>query len=115
MKFNNLYVVAVIFLTLIAACSNKSSILTFEPELLEDCKQGHEVNVNWDIKGAYPNTKNIALYVGGGGKESLFAQGGITGSAKTGPWAFPGTHFTLRDNDTKQLLEEASIDGPKCK
>ena len=105
---------ALVFSTLLVACSNKSTNLTFDPPVLKDCN-GFEVNVIWDVSIEHPNTRTIALYVNNGVNENLFAQGGSIGSAKTGPWARPGTRFILKDNETKQLLEEASIGGPACK
>jgi hypothetical protein len=95
-------------------CSNKSENLTFDPPLLKDCEVGKEVIVNWNVEIAHPNVTSISIYITDGVKETLFAQGGAVGNSKTGPWARPGTHFILRDNETKKMLEESTIDGPKC-
>jgi hypothetical protein len=113
-KYLSLLVLAL--LTFVVGCENKSTNITLLPDTLDDCKKPSEISVNWDVTIGYPNTYNVAIYVLDSlGKETLFAQGGRTGNIKTGSWVYPGAHFILRDSDTKQLIEDVSVHGPKCK
>ena len=118
MKFLKLTVIISITTLLISGCSNdsqsESKIFTFEPKLLDDCSQGHEVTVNWDIKSHYPEVTDIDLYVSDGNKETLFAQGQAIGSAKTGFWTYPGTRFIIKDSKNNKTLEDFAMSGPKC-
>lgn len=67
----------------------------------------NQVTLNWDA----PGSSGVQLYVGSP-EGTLFAEGGPTGSAKTGNWAVTGMVFYLVDSVTGQTLAFATVPPP---
>lgn len=71
--------------------------------------------VKWDVRNSYPGVDAIQITVVEGTKESIFADGGAYGEAKTGLWVRPGIpRFILKDKTNGKVLGEGIVNGPKC-
>lgn len=84
------------------------------PSTLADCAQGRIVTLKWDFRTSHPNVSDLEVYTGAPGKETLFAAGGNPGEAATGPWAYPGTVFLLKDKASGEELTQVKVLGPDC-
>lgn len=90
--------------------------LTVSPGTLSACDPGSETLVQWDANASGSPTDGVELWVGAGQEDAkLFAAGGATGEARTGPWARPGTHFVLKNKNDGKVIAEATVGGPVCK
>lgn len=93
--------------------SVSSDKFSIEPSSLTQCEPASEVAVAWNFP-ELPATSKLELYVNSDGTEKLFAASGNVDGAKTGPWARPGTRFLLKSEDTKEVVAEAVVGGPRC-
>lgn len=93
--------------------SVSSAQFSIEPSSLAQCEPASEVAVTWNFPDL-PATTKLELYVNTDGTEKLFAASSNVDSAKTGPWARPGTRFLLKSEDTKAVVAEAVVGGPRC-
>jgi hypothetical protein len=90
-----------------------SAKFSIEPLSLTQCDPASEVAVSWNYPELPASTK-VELYVNSDGTEKLFAASGNVDNAKTGPWARPGTRFLLKSQETKEVIAEAVVGGPRC-
>jgi len=87
--------------------------LTVDPPRLEDCKVVKVVKVEWDVPPG-TNIKEVSIFVSGPkDPEKLFTNGGLKGSAETGPWAHAGMKLVLREKDKPRILAQTSIGTAK--
>jgi hypothetical protein len=93
--------------------SVSSDKFSIAPSSLTQCEPASEVAVAWNFP-ELPATTKLELYVNSDGTDKLFAASGNVDSAKTGPWARPGTRFLLKSEDTKEVVAEAVVGGPRC-
>lgn len=89
--------------------ASAKGLLKADPMTLASC-QPAVVTVAWDISSLTPGLNNVEIYAG----EALFASGGSTGSSATGPWALPGSRFTLKGVPGGKELDTLVIGGPVC-
>ncbi|NIJ67760.1 hypothetical protein [Xanthomonas sp. 60] len=90
-----------------------SEKLSITPRSVPACDPGSEVTVSWNYS-ELPAESKLELYVVGDGSEKLFVASNNVNSAKTGPWARPGTKFVLKAESASQVLAEAVVGGPRC-
>ncbi len=104
---------------LLAACQNSSqktaaaSVLSVTPSSMTTCVPAAVADVHWDVS-RHAGVNTVQIYIGTGRSEKLFAEGGATGDAKTGPWVRPGTVFTAKARYSGRVLGTATIAGPTC-
>ena len=93
--------------------SGSGAKLVVEPPTSTACTPaapGTVAKVSWDSSAA--NVTKVKVYVRGtDGKETLFAAGGVTGSAPTGRWINANTTFVLKDDSDTRILAEVAV---KC-
>lgn len=77
------------------------------------CDSGAEVKLTWNAS-ANPAIAETELLVGEGQSSKIFAAGGPTGEADTGPWVYSGTVFVLRNKSDQAELDRVVIAGPTC-
>ncbi|GAB3362734.1 hypothetical protein GCM10027431_01190 [Lysobacter rhizosphaerae] len=77
------------------------------------CDVGTVAKFNWDLS-SNPAISEVELLVGDGPEAKLFAAGGRTGEAETGPWVYSGTTFVLRNKADQAELDRVVISGPTC-
>lgn len=96
------------------AASTKNPIkLTVTPSRMTQCDPAVEAIVQWDAS-AMPTITTIEIWASDGGEFKLFAAGGATGEAKTGPWTRPGSRFRVLDPSENKALAELQVSGPQC-
>lgn len=93
-----------------AVSSDKFSV---NPRSVTQCDPASEVTVSWNYP-ELPADSKLELYVDSDGSEKLFAVSINMDTAKTGPWARPGTRFVLKSESTKEVVAEAVVGGPRC-
>lgn len=129
---SKLMYLAVLLITvlLLAACQQRSSatqsasvkgteqaqagILAVEPAAMTACDPAVQAVVTWDAVSD-PGVNMVSVYVSSGASEKLFAQGGVKGQARTGPWTRPGVTFTAKDQASGAVLGSVTVRGPDCK
>jgi Bacterial Ig-like domain (group 3) len=88
----------------IASAAGAQATLTASPNPLP---AGVDVTtLTWNA----PGTSNVQVHVGSA-SGTLFAGGGSTGSATTGPWAGAGQIFYLVDAPTQAVLAQLTLQG----
>lgn len=89
-------------------------ILRADPETLSKCESA-TVSISWDASKLYPALTAVEIHVTATGEATgkLFAAGGATGTATTGPWAKPGLVFVARDTIGNEL-DRITLGGPVC-
>lgn len=80
---------------------------------IASCSRRVEVAFEWNI-GRTVATESVQLWVGEGTAAKLFAAGGATGSAVTGPWTAPATVFVLRNGTDNAEIDRLVIPGDPC-
>lgn len=77
--------------------------LQANPLSLDLCtSNGRPVEITWDVTQA--KLSKVKVLVKGGDRDTkLWAEGGAVGRQLTGDWVFPGTEFTLADEQDKPL------------
>jgi hypothetical protein len=102
---------------LLAACQHSSQVtagvLRVTPSSMAACHPAAVADVRWDAS-RHAGVNTVLIYVGTGSSEKLFAEGGATGDAKTGPWVRPGTVFTAKAKYSGNVLGTVTIAGPTC-
>lgn len=96
------------------AVAQPAAVVSVDPATMAACDPAVEATVRWDVRATHPDIATVAVYVGNGSDQKLFAQAGASGEAKTGPWTRPGTTFQLKNNASGELLGEATVGGPSC-
>ena len=113
----------------LAGCHSNSATITFTPSALKDCGANKNapttIEVHWDATRAnlkqgvavrVTNEKTPARTgVFGGAPGTPWIAGGASGSATTGPWAFPGTTFYVTDAKSGDVLGTAKVPSAPCK
>lgn len=89
-------------------------LINISPANMTACNPAAVGIVKWDVRSAHPESAAVSIYAGTGPDAKLFASGGPTGDAKTGPWVHPGSQFQLKDQVTGQDLGLIIVGGPKC-
>lgn len=135
MYTHHLMLIAAVALT-VAACQNESAppvsnqgvgtaatatvdaksspVISVDPATLKSC-DNVVASVKWDATKGGSTADSTEIWTGPSSSDTkLFAAGGATGEAKTGPWSHPGTHFILKDKKDGKVLGEAVIGGPTC-
>ena len=77
------------------------------------CDVGVVTQFHWDA-ASKPAVTGIELIAGEGADAKLFAAGGPTGDAETGPWVYSGATFILRNTSDQAELDRIVISGPPC-
>ena len=97
------------------AASPGHGVLQADPATLRSCEPAI-VNLRWDIVSSHPDVKSVEVHVIAPGETAgkLFAAGGPTDAAATGPWAKPGLVFLLSDTAGKEL-DRITLGGPDCR
>ena len=90
-----------------------TSVLTVTPSSMAACNPAAVADVHWDAS-QHAGVNTVQIYIGTGSSEKLFAEGGATGDAKTGPWVHPGTVFTAKATDSGKMLGMVTVAGPTC-
>ncbi len=91
-----------------------AGVLSVTPSSMAACDPAAVADVHWDAS-RHAGVNTVQIYIGTGSSEKLFAEGGATGDAKTGPWVRPGTVFTAKAMDSgKMLLGIVTVAGPTC-
>jgi hypothetical protein len=67
--------------------------------------------VKWRLEEAAATKVELRIKSASG---TLFAEGGRSGSAKTGKWVVPGLRFVLRDPGAGEVLAEVIAQKPVC-
>ena len=93
--------------------AQSSAQLRTEPASLSDCN-AKVINVIWDLSKTHPGENAVEIWVGEHDSAKVFAAGGNSGQAMTGPWATPGTTFSLRLPNKTETLAQAIVGGPNC-
>jgi hypothetical protein len=70
-----------------------------------------EVRFSWD---ATAKTDTVEVWVGDASGKKLWVRSEAKGQDTTGPWAFPGMEFEVRDARTGTALANAKIGGRDC-
>jgi hypothetical protein len=94
--------------------SQISNQIFVEPATLSSCGVGKIVTVKWDVRAEKPAITDVEIFTGAPMKETLFAAGGPTGEAATGPWASPGTVFILKNKADGKNVAHIVVGGPTC-
>ena len=81
---------------------------------MKACDPAAVGTVKWDVRSAHPGSATVSIHAGIGPDATLFAAGGATGDAQSGPWVRPGDQFRLTDNATGRELGQITVGGPKC-
>lgn len=89
-------------------------LVSVEPAELKSCDKLEVVSVRWNVNQVEPEVQLVEVWTGPAANESVFASGGKTGEGVTGPWAMPGTIFTLKDKGTGKVLSRTTVGGPAC-
>ena len=87
----------------------KNNLLKAEPINLQSCEPS-VVEISWDITALAPDVADVEVYAG----DALFASGGATGTAPTGPWVIPGGRFIMKSKGSGDVLDELLVGGPDC-
>ena len=90
-----------------------AAVLSVTPSSMAACDPAAVADVHWDAS-SHAGVNAVQIYVGSGSSEKLFAEGGATGDAKTGPWVRPGTVFTAKAKDSGKILGAVTVAGPTC-
>ena len=77
------------------------------------CHPAAGADVRWDAS-RHAGVNTVQIDIGTGSSEKLFAEGGATGDAKTGPWVRPGTVFTAKAKASGKMLGTVTVAGPTC-
>jgi len=85
---------------------------TAQPDALGVCAANAIIRLSWDARSS--GEQNVAIFVGQGDAEKLFAHGGSEGSQETGPWVQPNTVFTLRSRDNRKELARLTVGSKNC-
>ena len=96
-----------------AISARSSKQLRIEPATLRDCVAS-VTNVAWDLSATLPGQNAVEVWTGEGDSAKLFASGGNTGEAMTGPWTTPGITFSLRLAGETETVAHAIVGGPAC-
>ena len=88
-------------------------VLSVTPSSMAACDPAAVADVYWNAS-RHVGVNTVQIYIGTGSSEKLFAAGGATGDAKTGPWVRPGTVFTAKAKDSGTVLGTVTISGPTC-
>lgn len=91
-----------------------SPLISITPASMAACDPATAGTVKWDVREARPQITGVAIYVGSGAATKLFAEGGPSGEAETGPWVRPGSEFELKDKGTSESLGHVTVGGPTC-
>ena len=91
----------------------QKGLLSGNLDALPTCAVSTTLTLDWNIGGS-PATESVKLYVGDGPEAKLFAAGGASGNAKTGPWVSPGAIFVLRNGTDEAELDRVVIPGAAC-
>lgn len=84
------------------------------PGELTGCTQGKVVTLKWDFRSIHPEVTEVEILTGTPATETLFAAGGPTGEAPTGPWAYPGTMFVIKNKADGKELSRVVVAGQAC-
>jgi len=96
------------------AAAKPDGAVSIDPAELGSCDVGAVVTVRWDMRATNPAVTDVEIWTGAPGKETIFAAGGYAGEAATGPWAYPGTTFLVRNKADGAELARAVVGGPSC-
>lgn len=90
-----------------------ANVLSVTPSSMAACNPAAVADVHWNAS-RHAGVNAVQIYVGTGSSEKLFAEGGATGDARTGPWVRPGTVFTAKAKDSGTVLGTVVVAGPTC-
>ncbi len=90
-----------------------AGVLSVTPSSMAACDPAAVADVHWNAS-RHAGVNTVQIYIGTGSSEKLFAEGGATGDAKTGPWVHPGTVFTAEATDSGKMLGMVTVAGPTC-
>ena len=90
-----------------------AGVLSVTPSSMAACDPAAVADVHWNTS-RHAGVNIVQIYISTGSSEKLFAEGGATGDAKTGPWVRPGTVFTAKAKDSGTVLGMVTISGPTC-
>lgn len=90
-------------------------LLRADPATLTSCDPA-VVKVHWDVAKRHPDVTTVEIHVIAPGEAAgkLFAAGGATDTAPTGPWAKSGVIFQARDPAGNEL-DRITLGGPDCR
>lgn len=77
------------------------------------CDTPIEAKIAWNV-ASKPGVQEVEVFVGDGADAKLFAAGGASGEAATGPWVIAGTTFVVRNKADGTELDRLVIAGPSC-
>lgn len=89
--------------------STTVNVLTVTPSSMATCDPAAVAKIHWAT-----HASEVQIFVGTGSNAKLFAAGGATGDAETGPWVRPGTRFVAINKSNGKVLARVAIQGPKC-
>jgi hypothetical protein len=103
----------------IAACSDEPASdlaagvnFAVKPESMRECDPPAVATLTWKV--TVPNVQTVKIFaVDKAHTETLFTHQGASGTAETGPWAYAGAAFVLKDESGKQL-GKLIIQPTKC-
>lgn len=97
--------------------STDAASFVVDPGQLLRCEGNRRMTatLRWTVKDASVKAVAIQVQDRGAAERKLFAEGGPSGEARTGPWVGDGTRFILKDADGGRELAAYEVTGLPCR